>query len=258
MTILCALLLLTDQAAQAIDPSALRVEPPARIAEIDSGKLKGEPLRLAWSADGTHLYLQVVERKDGAAAQRHYVIAASGGKPAAVGSQPDWASKYWAWKSAQTAPGAPAFKIAVDSERQIVRSTAMPRGAGLAGMGGDPGAGMATGSGRAGGGEPVTVGEAQNATVYRMLLGGEVIGEWINTPIVPGETFGWSPAALGMIAYANRDGQIVILNAAGRTSVIDGTSGATLPAWSEDGTKLAFLKKTGRKKYELTVAVIGR
>lgn len=258
MTILWALLVLTGQAAQAIDPAALRVETPVSIAQIDTGRLKGEPSRLAWSADGAQLYLQTAERRDGAEVRRHYLIAASGGRPAAVDSQPRWASEYWAWKSAQAAPGTPAFKIAVDSERRMVRSTATPRGSGLAGMGGDPGAGIEAGSGRAGGADPVTVGEAQQATIYRMTLGGDVIGEWINAPIVPGETFGWSPAALGLIAYANRNGQIVILDAAGRRAVIEGTSGATLPAWSEDGTKLAFLRKTGRKKYMLNVAAIGR
>lgn len=257
--IVTALLLLAAQAAPAIDATGVRLDPRVRAADVNAGKLKGEPSRLAWSADGTQLYLQIASRKsDGTVDARHYLVAATGGTLAAVDTQPAWADVYWAWKSAQTAPGAPAFKIAVASERQILRSTAAPRGGDIAGMGGEAGTSGGSGSGRVLGGENVTVGDAQNATVYRMLLHGDVIGEWVNAPIVPGETFGWSPEGLGLIAYANRDGKIVIADAAGRRTEIDGTAAASLPAWSEDGTKLAFLRKTGRRQYDLIVAGIGR
>ena len=36
--------------------------------------------------------------------------------------------------------------------------------------------------------------EGQNANIRTMRLKGEVIGEWVNSVIVPGLTFGWSPA----------------------------------------------------------------
>jgi Tol biopolymer transport system component len=32
----------------------------------------------------------------------------------------------------------------------------------------------------------------------------------------------------------------------------------TMPAWSSDGTRLAFLQKTGKKKYRLMIATVGR
>ncbi|MEX2272116.1 MAG: hypothetical protein WD690_11620 [Vicinamibacterales bacterium] len=259
MIILATLFFATAQAAQAVEATAIRVATPVRVAEIDTGKLKGEPVRLAWSADGIQLYLQTADRKsDGTAVARHYVIASSGGKFSAVDVEPPWAAEYWAWKSAQAAPGSPAFKIAVDSERRMLRSTATPRGSEIAGMGGDPGSGMAIGGSRAGGGAPVTVGEAQMAIVYFMLLNGDVIGEWVNAPIVPGETFSWSPGALGLIAYRNRDGKLVIADGAGRRNTLPGSSHVSLPAWSADGTKLAFLQKTGRKKYDLLVAGVSR
>ena len=253
---LAAVVLLGWQAAGAVPAASVRIEAPARVAEVDLGQLKGQPARLAWSRDGAQIYLQTVETKrDGTRVPRHYVVPASGGRIAAADSEPEWASAYWAWKSAQAAPGAPAFKIGVDTQRRVLRSTANPRGGGLAGMGGDPGAGSG-GTGRIGGGEPVAVGEAQNATVYRMLLHGDVIGEWINAPIVPGETFGWAPRELGIIAYSNLDGALVIADAGGAKQEIKDTSHASFPAWSEDGSKLAFLRKRGGKKLDLVVASV--
>ena len=35
---------------------------PQAIVEVDTGKLKGDPGMLAWSPDGTELYLEMVDR----------------------------------------------------------------------------------------------------------------------------------------------------------------------------------------------------
>jgi Tol biopolymer transport system component len=36
------------------------------------------------------------------------------------------------------------------------------------------------------------------------------------------------------------------------------TKGAAFPAWSTDGTRLAFVQRTGKKKYRLMIAAVGR
>jgi len=36
------------------------------------------------------------------------------------------------------------------------------------------------------------------------------------------------------------------------------SSGATLPAWSLDGSQIVFLQKTGRKKYALMQVTVTR
>ena len=44
------------------DAKALQLAAPASVGQIDTGKLKGEPTELAWSPDGTSLFLQTSER----------------------------------------------------------------------------------------------------------------------------------------------------------------------------------------------------
>jgi hypothetical protein len=43
-----------------------------------------------------------------------------------------------------------------------------------------------------------------------------------------------------------------------RRKVIGTIKGAWLPAWSSDGRHLAFLQKTGKKRYRLMTAAVGR
>lgn len=227
------------------------------LAEIDGRKLKGEPSRLAWSPDGKTLYLQMTERDDaGKATVRHYLVPASGGQPTSTSGEPVWAAEYWGWKSGQASPADPALKIQVDEQRKIVRATAAPRGGALAGMGGDAGSGTASGMG----GPPGTSdsvdgpGSSQNVVVRRMLLNGEVIGEFVNAGIVPGLTFGWAPPTAGGIAFRNTDGRIVVMNADGTKQTVSGSKNATLPAWSADASRLAWIEQSGRNKYVVRVA----
>src|SRR6266545_2602601 len=89
--------------------------PPMPAAEIDTGKLKGDVSRLAWSPDGAEFYVQTVDRDrtGNTIAAHHYVVTAAKKSIKSVEQEPAWASKYWTWKSAQAAPGAPSFKIDV-------------------------------------------------------------------------------------------------------------------------------------------------
>ena len=110
------------QAASAVNVSGLMVSKPAAIVEMDMGKLKGEPLRLAWSPEG-QLYLQTVERdtRRDVTTLRHYIVSTDGQPPKAVDAEPAWAAEYWSVKSAQAAPGLPSYKIGVE-QRQEVRA----------------------------------------------------------------------------------------------------------------------------------------
>jgi hypothetical protein len=84
-----------------------------------------------------------------------------------------------------------------------------------------------------------------------------VVGEWVNHPIVPGQTFGWAPKGRSLIAYADaKSGKLVVMNLAGERQTIDGTRNVTIPAWSADGTQLAYLEGRGRNRFALVVATV--
>jgi hypothetical protein len=62
-----------------------------------------------------------------------------------------------------------------------------------------------------------------------------------------------------VIAYARpKGGKVVIMDDQGKKVEIDGAEGALLPAWSPDGTRLAWLQRDGRKKYKLYVAAVSQ
>ena len=126
-------------AAPAPQATHVSVADPVPIVELDMGKLKGEPWRLAWSPDAKEMYLQTVDRDGHGAIKsaKHYLIALDSKSVKSVDQEPAWASKYWLWKSGQASPGAPAFKIKVDQRQETVRSTAAPTGGDLA-RGGSP------------------------------------------------------------------------------------------------------------------------
>jgi hypothetical protein len=47
-----------------------------------------------------------------------------------------------------------------------------------------------------------------------------------------------------------------VLDAAARRQELAGAKAAILPAWSNDGTKLAWLERKDRKKFDLKIAEI--
>ena len=57
-----------------------------------------------------------------------------------------------------------------------------------------------------------------------------------------------------MIVYANKSGRVVVMDDKGVKKEVGGTEAAMLPAWSPDATRLAWLQKDGRRKFDLQVA----
>jgi hypothetical protein len=99
---------------------------------------------------------------------------------------------------------------------------------------------------------------SEKLNVVRLKLLGETVSEFVNERAIPGLMFGWGPRGTGVIAYTNRDGQLKLLDQDEHKRTIGGAKDALLPAWSTEGTRLAWVQKSGRKKYTLMWAAISR
>jgi dipeptidyl aminopeptidase/acylaminoacyl peptidase len=223
---------------------------PSAVADLDMGKLKGEPTRLAWSPDGTQFYLQTTENAGRPNARvRHYILSAENGAKKDAQVEPEWAASYWLDKSAQTSPDDRTFRIEAKAEQRTQRTTSTPMGGEMARggvSGGDPGTGSSSSDGVA-----AAYGQ-QTAAVNLMLLKGEVIGEFVNSVIVPGLTFGWAPKGTKLIAYAvPKGGRVVVMDETGQKKEVAGSKEALLPAWSPDAKRLAWVQREGRRKFSI-------
>jgi hypothetical protein len=231
------------------DASSISFSEPVRIVEVDTAKLKGELFRLAWSPDAREMYLQTVERDKAGSLKdaHHYALTLDGTPPRRMDAEPEWAAAYWTRKSAQAAPARPTFRITVEDRQQRLTSTATPMGGDLAR--GAPEAGS-------GGGEISVAAQSQMAHYYTLRLKGEVIGEFVNTVAVPGLTFGWGPESSGLIAFVNQDGRIVVMDEQGRKRQVPASRTAVLPAWTDDGGRLAYFQRAGKKTAVLKVVEV--
>jgi hypothetical protein len=227
---------------------------PQPIAEVDTNKLKGEVARLAWSPDASELYLQTIERDKAGLVKsaKHHLISRSGKTIKGVDREPAWATKYWSWKSAQASPAAPAFRIEVTQREETIRATFSPTGGAMA---------------RGGTANPTdgttfdevanAANQTQKAVIFTLQVRDEKIGEWTNEAVVPGVNFGWAPAPLGLLAFAKREGgPLFVIDASGGRQELAGTKAAVLPAWSDDGKRMAWLERKDRKTYQLMIADI--
>lgn len=251
MFVLSAAVSAPPTAAQQTEANRVSVSAPVTVVEIDLGKLKGDLRRLSWAPDGSQFYLQTAQADARLGWKiRHYMVGTDGKGPTSVNDEPAWSASYWTWKSAQSAPGMASMTIAVDQQTKRVSATATPM-AGNAARG-DPIAGGA------GGVSAEEVGnvtqQSQNVQVFTLKLKGEVIGEFVNAPAIPGVTFGWGKTGSGLVAFRRPDGKLVLMDAAGNKQEVSGAKNAILPAFTTDGARLAWLEKTGGKKYALRVA----
>jgi hypothetical protein len=240
-----------------LDATKVTLSAPRPIVEFNVKKLKGELFRLAWSPDGGQLYIQTIERNRVGVinAAHHYLVSLDGTPPKSVDTEPEWSTKYWGWKSAQTAPGVPALKIEVEQQQKRVSGTSLPMGGDLARGGSD---GSSSGASMAG--VSTSTNEAAAAAVqsqmvnyYTLKLKGEVVGEFVNAPAIPGVTFGWGPAGTGLIAFSSQPGRVVIMDDQGRKQEIPSSKSTLLPAWTDDGKRLGYLERNGKDKVVLHV-----
>lgn len=237
--------------AGAVDVRSLEVGELATVTVVDSDRINGEPWRVCWSPDAQRLYIAAMKVKGGERELTHHVLDLRTRAIEKVDAEPPWASTYWTWKSSKSAPGNSALEIVLDTQKLNETATARPMGGALARGGVD--------TGTAG----VTVDEAagqisSNLLQIRMLLKGEIIGEWKGEPMVPGLTFGWAPQGYDAMAFADRNGRLTLLDEQGRMRRIDSTKDVRLPAWSDDGSWLAWAEQQDRKKFRIRVATISR
>jgi hypothetical protein len=235
-----------------VDASALRVGAPATVTELDLGKLKGELRQVGWSQDGSELYVQTLDGTPPNAKLHHYVLAIEGGAPKPVDDQPEWARSYWQFKSDRFAPGLMSLMIGFEQKLEKVK---IGTGTGRPGeMAGTPSSGAGTNMV-----DIEKTAEGQHQNVARLTLLGETISEFINQVPIPGLMFSWGPAGTGAIAYTDREaGHLMLLDQHKHKQVVSGVKDALLPAWSTDGTRLAWVQKSGRKKYTLVWAPVSK
>jgi dipeptidyl aminopeptidase/acylaminoacyl peptidase len=227
-----------------IDVSRLSFGPPVLVADVDTAKLKGDLKRLAWEPDGTTLYLQTVEGKPPGEKVRHYTVEVVGGAPVPVDREPDWAAQYWAVKQDRVAPGLPS--LVIDVQQGIEKLKPGTGASGVLDRESSPVA-VASGSPNV---ENLANGQHgnENATVTRLKLAGEDIAVWVNERPFPGAKFSWGPAGSGALVYTGEHGELVFFDGTKHRKAVPDVKDASLPAWSADGARLAFVQRTGRKK----------
>jgi len=221
---------------------------PATVIELDLGQMKGELRQIGWSPDGLQLYLQTAEGDPPNEKLHHFLVASDGGPLVKSDRQPEWAQQYWAFKSDRTAPGTPTLEIDAKLARETTRV-----GTGSA----RPGA-LATGRADDFNENAAMAGEGQRGATWTFTLLNETISTFKNTRPLPGLTFSWGPPRSGTIAFTDDEGKLVFLDQSGHKVVTPNVKDAVLPAWSEDGTRIAYAVKQGRKKYQLVWCTITR
>jgi len=119
----------------AADASKMALSIAEPIAELDMGKMKGEPARLAWSPDKMEFYVQTAERDGHGAVKsaKHYVVSAASRTVRASIENRSGRRSTGRGNRRRPRRVAATFKIAVDGPRQeSVRATSAPAGGALA------------------------------------------------------------------------------------------------------------------------------
>ncbi|HEY3382780.1 MAG TPA: hypothetical protein VGK32_13480 [Vicinamibacterales bacterium] len=231
----------SSQAPAAFDASRASVSLPTAIIEIDTGRLKGEPARLAPSDDGS-TFLRTVERdRFGNERGKNYVIKPSEKEFAAVDEEPPWAALYWSWKSGPSAPGQPSFKLDVEVTQVGKLATGSTVNTPDNPYRSDPSQSQA--------GKDWS--SYQKVVTTTVKLKGQLISQTQNAPFAPGIGFGWAPNPLGAIAFVDAKKRLILMDRNGQTKEVEGASNVLLPCWTSDGKRILFLRKQDRKKYTL-------
>lgn len=205
---------------ESIDARKAKCSRPVRLASISQQMLHGRPARLAWSPEGRQIYVWGYTQVS--TAEGHVLAAVADGSVSQAASAPAWAQHYWLWKAARSAPWLPTLALTSSTTFRTAYNTIDP---------GNPSRAFAPATG-------------QTATNV-LTLHSEVVAEASGSLVMPGLTFGWSPFAMGAIAFATPSGRLVIMDCEARKLNVEGTRNVLLPAWSEDGSRIAYLAPQG-------------
>jgi hypothetical protein len=238
--------------ARQSDPGslALRISKPETLLDLNTSELKGVPTRLAWAPDSGQLYVRV-SRFDRWANETasHAIVTVSTKEVAATMAEPPWAARYWLWKSAPSSPAVEAWRFSFDAREEQMRTTNVPRGGDIGGFMADAGAGYDELARKA-------ILANQKARIETLRLNGRLIDQTINTPLIPGRRFGWAPAPRVLLAGTGRNGRLVLIDRGGQTREIKGTKNVLLPAWSDDGARIAFIERVKSDTYALRLVLV--
>lgn len=226
---------LLAQAPSTFDLASHAVGPSALVCDVDLNVLRGDVRRLSWAPNSLSLHLQTQDGRD----LFDYIVDLGNGEISHAFGEPVWSSEYWTRKSALTAPGVPSLRLDVIESQRRTRPTPFQGGFISAGQTPDPK-------------NPVDTFEIEVTLRYL----GEEIGHWVNGAPMAGDTFGWGPDGSGALIFTDGSGRIRLIDRSKRTLTLAGMKDAAFPAWSPDGARVAFLQKSGRRKYRLMTAVL--
>jgi hypothetical protein len=239
---------------QPIVASRLSLSKPVVVAELSGDRLPGFPLRLTWSPNGRELYLRLV-RQDrwGNETTWHVGVALADSTVRPLDREPAWSQVYWAWKSASACPGVPAFVVDIETQTQVVSPTAAGAGGSIAQNSGDPyGPGFELGPQ----GQAIIARAMQSQTVTTvwMRAKGQLVSQFVNARPIQGLLFGWTPEGMGGLAYADEKRRLVVMDREGHRHQARDAKGVLLPAWSPDGTRLAWLEQSAARRFTIRIA----
>lgn len=257
MLLIVPLLLIVQMQAEStpVDARHLAFSAPVRIVQFSVEEIKGEPYRLCWSPDGARIYLRAVKTdRWGNQKVFHYEVMVGERRLRPIEREPEWAPRYWEWKSALSAPALPDFRITVESREERKSAAGIVNAGAIAQSGGDPNLGAELGPQ----GQAIAkhLMQDQMVTTTTLTLRRERLAEFVNEPAVPGLTFGWAPARMNAIAFADAKGRLVVMDGAGLTCRVPGVAGVSLPAWSASGTQLAFVQRVVRGMAAVAVVTV--
>jgi hypothetical protein len=210
---------------------------PTLLIDLQGSRFKGDPSQLAWSPDSTTLCLQTLQGDKPPLTTRYYLIRVGEHDFHGLDVAPEWAATYWTWKANRTPPGHPELVIQVETHNkggkiptQSLRAKAANNQMENA---------------------VAAQNEAEGSVVRTLTLNGEAIGQYVDQPLVPGMTFGWSPEALHALAYTRVNGRLALMDLQGGSLEIDATKNIQLPAWSPDGSQVVYIQPEGHHRYSL-------
>lgn len=217
---------------------------PTLLVELQGSRFKGDPSQLAWSPDSTTLCIQTLQGDRPPLTTRYYLVRVGEHDFHGLDVPPEWAATYWTWKATRTPPGHPELSIQVETQNKSGKIPTQSLRAKAANNQLENAVAART--------------EAEGSVVRTLTLNGEAIGQYVDQPLVPGMTFGWSPETLHALAYTKVNGRLALMDLQGGNLEVDGSKSVELPAWSPDGSQVVYFQPEGHHRYALMQVLVAR